>query len=116
MDKLLHDAATAFVSLLLSLLPAAIGAAVSLAFEAGLTWAARFVQLCVGIAFSYFATNALMALWPVSEPVRQAVGFVVGLIAFKAAPRFRDEVVDAVAGIPGQIRDAIPFLRRKDRQ
>lgn len=115
MDKILHDAVAAIVTFLLSLVPAAVGSTVSLAFEAGLTWAQRFVQLFVGIAVSYFATNLVTAIYPVSEPVRQAIGFVAGLIAFKAAPRFRDEVVDAVAGIPGQIRDAIPFLRRKDR-
>jgi hypothetical protein len=114
MDKLIHEIGAALLAFVISLMPAALGAAVTLAYETGLTWSRRFVQMSVGIVVSYFATGAIGAVVTFSPFVIQAIGFVVGMIAFKAVPRFRDGMVEAVADLPGTIRDSIPFLRRKD--
>ncbi|TPG14354.1 hypothetical protein [Sphingomonas oligophenolica] len=112
MDKLLHEIAGAAMTFLVGLMPAALGAAVSLAYETGLTWSRRFVQMSVGIVVSYFATNAIGAVWPQQPFVIQAVGFVVGMIAFKATPKFIDGAADKVAGLPGAIVDRV--LPKKD--
>lgn len=108
MDKLIHELLATAATFIVGLLPAALGAAVSLAYETGLTWSRRFVQMSVGVVVSYFATGALAALWPWGSPdafVIQAVGFVVGMIAFKATPRFITGCSDAIASAPRAVLD-----------
>jgi hypothetical protein len=118
MKDILHEASTALLAFAIGLVPAALGAAVSLAYEAGLTWAMRFTQFAVGVTVSYFATNVTVSIWarwagsPPDPYIQQAVGFVVGMIAFKAVPRFRDSAVEAVASLPSTLRDMIPFRRK----
>lgn len=114
MKDLLHDIVAALLAFLIGLMPAALGAAVSLAYETGLTWGRRFVQLSVGVVTSYFATRVAGAVWPLSHFVEQGVGFVVGMIAYRSVPRFRDGLVEAIAELPGRVMDALPFLKRKD--
>ena len=113
MDKLLHDLLAAIGAFLLALVPAALGAAVSLAYESGLTWSRRFVQMGVGIVVSYFSTNAIGALVALSPFVLQAVGFVVGMIAFKATPRFIAKISDRLPDAADAVLDRI--LPRKNR-
>lgn len=116
MDHTPHGLLEATLAFLVSLLPPALGATVSLAYEQGLTWAARFTQLWVGIVVGYFGAGAIAALWPwgsLDAFVRQAIGFVVGMIAFKATPRFMGSVVEIVADLPSRVADLVPFLRRK---
>lgn len=112
----MHEIGDALLAFLISLCPAALGASVSLAYETGLTWGRRVTQLWVGIVVSYFATNAIAALspWGPLDPfVRQAIGFVIGMIAFKATPRFMTSSVEVVADLPASVREMIPFLRKK---
>ena len=107
MEKLIHEIGAALLSFLVGLTPAAFGAAVSLAYETGLTWSRRFVQMSVGIIVSYFSTNAIAAIWPQDPFVIQAIGFVVGMIAFKATPRFIEGLVEKVALLPAAIFDRV---------
>lgn len=120
MDKLLHQLLDTFCALLLGLTPAALGAAVSLAYERGLTWGERFIQFAVGIVVSYFATGSVIVIapkigWGTLDPfLVQAIGFVMGMIAFKAAPKFIAGASEAVGSIPAALRDR--WFARKDGQ
>ena len=58
----LRDAAVAAATVAAGLVPSALGAAVSLAYEPGLTWSQRFVQLSVGVCVSYFVGGAVHGL------------------------------------------------------
>lgn len=113
MDKLLHELAAAILSFLIGLVPAALGAAVSLAYETGLTWSRRFLQMSVGVIVSYFAGGAIGAVMTLNPFVLQAVGFVIGMIAFKATPRFIAGASDRVPDTALAVLDR--FLPRKDR-
>ncbi len=116
MDHTPHGLVEAALAFLASMLPPALGATVSLAYEQGLTWAARFTQLWVGIVVGYFGTGAVASCWPWGDLdafVRQAIGFVVGLVAFKATPRFMGSIVEIVADLPARVAEMVPFLRRK---
>lgn len=119
MEKYLHDLFDSAIAFLIGLTPAALGAAVSLSYEKGLTWAERFTQLAVGTVVSYFAGGFIAAVWPwgtINPFVLQAITFTVGMIAFKATPKFIASCSEAIAGLPAQIRDrAISwFPKRKD--
>lgn len=122
MDKILHDACAAIIVFLLGLLPAALGAAVTLAYEDALPWRMKVVQFSVGVTVSYFAKLAFIAVclayWgtPPNQYVEQAVTFTLGMIGYRATPRFRDAVIEIVVGIPDALRNLVPFLRRKDPQ
>lgn len=121
MDKTtLHEIGSAILVFLIGLLPSALGAAVSLAYEQTLTWRVSVVQFSVGVVVSYFAKLGFIAaclfIWG-SAPnpyVEQAVSFTLGMIAFKATPGFRDNVIAIVVGLPDAARELVPFLRRKD--
>ena len=116
MKDLLHEFGGAMMAFLTGLVPAALGAAVSLAYETGLTWSRSFLQMSVGIVVSYFGTGVIRVLWPWGQPdpfVIQAVGFVVGMIAFKATPKFIAGLSERVIEIPAAIFDR--FFPRKDR-
>ena len=117
MDKILHEIGDALLAFLLGLMPSALGAVVGLFYETGITWSRRFAQLSVGVIVSYFVTNAANALWPVDPFVRQAIGFVVGMIAFKATPRFIASCTDMIAEAPSKIFERVLALfPRKDAQ
>jgi len=112
MDKQLHQVIEALLELLVGLSPAALGAAVSLVYEKGLTWRERLVQWAVGIIVSWFASRAIGALFSLSPFVLQAVSFTFGMIAFKAVPRFISSCTDVVVGLPSDLRAR--FFPKKD--
>ncbi len=116
MDKLLHDLFEAIAAFLAGLLPPALGASVSLIYEPGLSWAQRVTQLLVGITVSYFVTRAVGAIYPVHPYVTQALGFVTGMVAYRAAPGFIAGTAAVLAELPAQLRDRLLALlpRRKD--
>ena len=105
------DAVLAFVA---GLAPGALGAAVSLAYEKGLTWTDRFVQFAVGTTVSWFAGRVIAAVMTLDPFVMQGVTFTAGMIAFRATPRFASGMADIVADLPARLRDWIPLLRKKD--
>lgn len=116
MKDILHELGVTLLGFVLGLMPAALGAAVSLAYEPGLTWSRRFTQMSVGIVVSYFATGVIRVLWPWGVPdpfVIQAVSFVLGMIAFKATPKFIAGLSERVTDIPAAFFDR--FFPRKDR-
>ena len=113
MKDVLHDAGTSLLALLAGLVPAALGAAVSLAYETGLTWTQRFVQLAVGTTVSYFATNLIGGMWSFNAYVLQAIGFCAGMVAFKATPKFIAACTEKVADVPAAVFDRI--FPREDR-
>ncbi|HET9510007.1 MAG TPA: hypothetical protein VFO80_02560 [Sphingomonas sp.] len=114
MDKAtLQHALDVIGAFLLGLMPAALGAAVSLAYEKGLTWGDRFVQFSVGVIVSWFATRAVGAIMQLDPFVLQGVAFTLGMIAFKAAPGFVSSSAAVLAELPAQIRDRL-LPRRKD--
>lgn len=119
MDKLFHEAGVAIVAFVASLIPAALGSAVSLVFEPDVSWPRRTAQMMVGVIVSYFVTNASVVLspWqPVDLSVKQALGFVLGMIAFRATPKFIAGAGEALGAAPGRLLDrALAFLPgRKD--
>jgi len=115
MDKLFHELTATALTFLAGLVPAALGAAVSLAYESGLTWSRRFAQMSVGIVVNYFATGAIGAVFGFGPFVLQATGFVVGMIAFKATPKFIAACSDAIATAPTRLLDRlIALLPGKD--
>lgn len=106
MEKLAHALFDALWALLAALVPGAIGATVTLAFERGLTWSQRFLQLAVGTIVSFYAARMVGAIWHGIDPLLlEGVKFTIGMIAFKATPRFIASAVDVVAGLPPLIRD-----------
>ncbi|MBB4618015.1 hypothetical protein [Sphingomonas abaci] len=110
MDKLLHEIGAALLAWMLGLVPAALGALISLVFEPDVTWSRRFAQLAVGVTVSYFVTNATAALWPwppLDPYVRQAIGFVVGMVAFRATPKFITGAEETIGRAPGQLLDRV---------
>ncbi|VXC90777.1 hypothetical protein [Sphingomonas sp. 8AM] len=113
MKHLIHEAALATSAFVAGLIPSALGAAVSLAYEAGLTWRQRFVQLSVGVCVSYFVGGAIHSITDWSAFVLQAIQFVTGMIAYKATPRITHALVERVAEIPAALIDR--FLPRGDR-
>ena len=102
------------LAFLVGLTPGALGAAVSLAYEKGLTWADRFTQFAVGTVVSWFAGRVVGAMLTLDPFVLQGVSFTLGMIAFRATPRFASGMSDLVAEVPVRLRDLLPFFKRKD--
>lgn len=99
---------------LAGLSPGALGAAVGLAHEKGLTWTERCVQFAAGTTVSWFAQRGVGALWLLDPFVLQGIGFSAGMVAFKSTPRFIASAADVAGGIPALVRDR--FLpTRKDK-
>ena len=94
MPKFLHDLLDAVLAFLIALVPGALGAAVSLVYEEGLTWSRRITQMMVGITVSYFARTLAHSLTGWDDYLLQAVGFVVGMTAFKATPALIAGIVE----------------------
>lgn len=113
MKDILHDLIAAVCAFLIGLVPAALGAVVSLAYERGLTWSDRFVQFGVGVCVSYFAGGAIGALVSLDPFVLQAVRFTLGMVAFRATPRLTSTLIDRVVDGAGTLLDRV--LPRKDR-
>lgn len=94
MNKLVHEVVEAALAFLAALVPGTAGAAVSLVYEQNLTWTQRVTQMMVGITVSYFARNLAASLTGWDGYVLQAVGFVVGMTAFKATPAMIAGIVE----------------------
>lgn len=111
MPKMLLELLDAIGTLLVGLVPGAIGASVSLVWEKGLTWGQRFLQLAVGIVVSFYVTRMLASglhLYtgkPLEPFFLDGIKFTIGLIAFKATPGFITACVDVIASLPGRARD-----------
>lgn len=84
MDKtFINDALVAAKSIAAGLVPGALGAAVSIAMQTGLSWLQRFIQLAVGITVSFYAGEVAAHVFGLPEMVKSGVGFVSGLAAFE---------------------------------
>lgn len=108
MEKFSHQLLDMFISLLIGLTPAALGAGVSLMYEKGLTWGDRFARLAVGVTVSWFTSRAVGALWPwqpIDPFVLQGITFTLGMIAYKATPPFISSASTIVAGLPAAIAE-----------
>ena len=115
MKDLLNDFGTWLLAFVVSLVPAGLGAVVSLLVEAGLTWGQRITQVWVGIVVSYFVTNAANALFGLHPFVSQAIGFLVAMVAFKGAPGFIAGCSAVLAELPGKLSERLlALIPRKD--
>ena len=94
-----------------ALAPAALGSAVAQAYQRGLSLRDRLVQWAVGICVSHFVTAALAGWFGWNAFVTQGVGFVFGMIAFQATPKFIAGASDMLGTLPAVLRDH--FLKRK---
>ncbi len=76
---------------------------------------APVMQVWVGIVVSYFMTNAVGAMISLHHFVAQAIGFVFGMIAFKAAPGFITGCSAVLAELPGKLSERLlALIPRKD--
>jgi len=117
MDKHLHEIADAVLSFLISLVPSALGATVSMLVDDGITWGKMFARLWVGIVVSYFVKGALVALLSLHPFVVDAISFLTGMVAYKSAPGFIAGCSAAIAEAPGLIRDRLlAFLPSKEKK
>jgi len=115
MKDLLHEFAAWMMTLLASLAPSGLGAIVSQCVEPGLTLRQRIVQVWVGMVVSYFMTNAVGVFVTLHPFVLQAIGFVCGMIAFKAAPGFITGCSAVLAELPGKLSERLlALIPRKD--
>lgn len=115
MDKLLHEVADTILAFLLSLLPSALGATVSMMVDDGITWSRMLARLWVGIIVSYFIGRALDATFALHPFVTQAISFLIGMVAYKSAPGFIAACSAVLAELPGQLRDrALALFPKKD--
>lgn len=103
----LIDAALRVGDFLAGLVPGALGAIVATAYEKGLTWGQRFLQLAVGIVVSYYVGAAFSAVFGASDFLRQGVSFTAGMIAYKAVPVFIQNWVSTAAEVPGDLWSAV---------
>lgn len=75
-------------------LPGAIGAAVGQMWEPGLSFRQRLIQWSAGLSFAVFIVPGLGHVFGWGDPIVDAVGFVVGTIAFKAARPLTQAFID----------------------
>nr|WP_317892032.1 hypothetical protein [uncultured Sphingomonas sp.] len=113
MSKLL-DILDPFLTFLAGLTPGALGAAVSLAHEKGLTWSERCIQFAAGTTVSWFAQRGIGAVYAFDPFVLQGIGFSAGMVAFKSTPRFIASAADVAGSLPALLRDRF-FPARKDK-
>lgn len=106
--ELLHTLA-AFAK---AMVPGALGAAVAVAVQSGLTWGQRFLQLCVGIIASYYAGEAANEIMGATGVVKNAIGFTVGIAAFETVKALRVSIAQVAHDAPRQAWDW--WLKRWD--
>lgn len=112
-ETLVHDAADAVKNLLAAAAPSAIGAGVSALYQRGLSFRDWCVQCSVGIAVSWYFGLGFAAIWgwftghPADPFALQSIRFVLGLIAFQTTPRFITGAGDALAALPGGLKDRL---------
>lgn len=106
-EHLLSDFLEALKNAGAALGPAALGSLVAQIHEKGLGWRDRLFGYVAGICTSYYVTLGVAAWFGLDQFVGQAVGFVLGMIAFKSTPRFISAASDLVGSLPGMLRDGI---------
>ncbi len=117
MDKLFHEILDSLVAFLLTLIPPALGATVLMLVDDGITWTKMLARLSVGILVCYFVRGAIDVIFAPHPVVSQALGFMIGLVAYKAAPGFIAGASTVIAELPAQIRDRLLALfPRKDQK
>lgn len=107
MDKFLHEVADTILAFLISLLPSALGATVSMMVDDGITWGRMLARLWVGIVMSYFISRALDATLALHPFVTQAISFLIGMVAYKSAPGFIAGCATALGEAPALLRDKV---------
>lgn len=109
----LIDMARAAWDWLQPLIPGALGAAVGQAWERGLGLRDRLIQWAVGLLFAAYVVPGLGHLLHWGQPVTNAVGFVVGTIAFKAVGKWREAAIEGGAGAFRSLPEIVrSWLRR----
>lgn len=109
----LIDIARAVWDWLQPLIPGALGAAVGQAWERGLGLRDRLIQWTVGLLFAAYVVPGLGHLLHWGQPVTNAVGFVVGTIAFKAVGKWREAAIEGGAGAFRSLPEIVrSWLRR----
>lgn len=101
MTKHLEDIGHAIMAFLATLLPGALGSAVAQLWEPAMSWSQRLIQWGTGIIVSHYVSDGVGAWLHLDPSVAQAIGFVIGLIAFRATPAFIAAAVSAASALPG---------------
>jgi hypothetical protein len=109
-EPFLADALEAAKAAAAAIMPATLGATVAQLYERGMAWRDRVIAYVVGISVSWYVTLGLKAWLGFDQFAAQSVSFVLGMIAFKSAPRFIGAASDVIATLPGLARD---WLARK---
>ena len=110
MEKLIHEIGGAILAFLVSLMPSALGATVSMMVDDGITWGKMFARLWVGIVVSYFVKGALIAIFSLHPFVVDAISFLTGMVAYKSAPGFIAGCAAALGEAPALLRDRLLAL------
>lgn len=114
-EKLAHDLAQFVANLFWALLPGALGALVAQSWERGLSWVERAVAIIAGMIISYYVKQLILYFFGLDPFVGDSIGFLAGLVAFKAAPGFQRSAAGAIADLPAYLRDRI-FSRKGTRE
>lgn len=101
----LSDVAHQLLTFSKTLVPGALGAAVAVAVQQGLTWLQRFVQLVVGIVVSYYAGEAAAQIAGAEGVLKNAIGFTAGVAAFETAKALRTSIAEVAKSAPKQAWD-----------
>lgn len=114
MQTLMHYL-EAIASVLLELWPGALGSLVAVIYEwdPGLTWRQRVAQWIAGICVSYYLGILLAHVFGWDGFGAESAKFMVGMVAFKSAPKFIAKASDVIGDLPQDLRDR--FLPRKDK-
>lgn len=86
-----------------AMLPGALGAAVAVSVQQGLTIAQRALQLVVGIIVSYYAGEAASELLGAVGVIKNAVGFTAGVAAFETVKALRVSFAEVARRAPSQL-------------
>jgi len=89
MKETLAEILQQLIILTKALIPGALGAAVAVAVQQGLSWLQRFIQLIVGIIVSYYAGEAAAELFGAEGVIKNAIGLTAGVGAFETAKALR---------------------------
>ncbi len=95
------------------LIPGAIGAAVGQAWEPGLSLRQRMIQWTVGLSFAVFIVPGLGHMFGWGDPIVDALGFVVGTLAFKAVPSLQSAFIDGGSGALRSLPEVFRSWTRK---
>lgn len=92
--------------LIAGLAPGALGAAVSVATQTGLTWLQRFLQLAVGIVVSYYA-GEVAGEFGAAGVVKSGISFTFGVGAFEIVKNLRTSLGSVAGEAPRDLWAAI---------